>query len=236
LAELVRVAPGLLEAHLPGIGGVDARTRERLILTVAETTGCGLLQWVHGAWQEFLGPTQPDEDCEPLLAFARASAEAGVPLDATILEAVYPAAVVRSTRATVARAEVGSFLASSAALPVLWPTAALAGVLRLATRVAPPVPEPELPSPDETNLVVHMLAEALPNYLGHAVVRSVLLWNPLVLAIGVRVEGIAATLRIGQGRVRLVGGIDRDALVVVDGGLEPLLTAAAGSIVRQLVP
>jgi hypothetical protein len=236
LVELVRVAPGLLEAQLPGIGGVDARTRERLILTVAETTGCGLLHWVHTAWRDFLGGVEPDERSEPLLAFARASAEAGTPLDATTLEATYPAAVVRSARATVARAEVGSFLANSAALPVLLPTAALAGVLRLAVRVAPPMPEPEMPPDDDANLVVHMLAEALPNYFGHAVVRSVLLWNPLVLAVGVRVEGSAATLRIGQGRVRIVSGIDRDALLVVEGGLEPLLTVAAGSIVRQLVP
>jgi hypothetical protein len=219
---------------VPGIGGVDARTRERLILTVAETTGCGLLQWVHGAWQEFLGGAEPDERSEPLLAFARASAEAGVPLDATTLEAVYPAAVVRSARATVARAEVGSFLATTAALPVLLPTAAVAGVMRLALRVAPPVPEPELPPEGEANLVVHMLAEALPNYLGNAMVRSILLWNPVVLPVGVRVEGIAATLRIGQGRVRISNDIDRDALLVVEGGLEPLLTAAAGSIVRQL--
>jgi hypothetical protein len=226
----------LVEAHLPGIGGVDARTRERLILAVAETTECGLLQWIHGSWQEFLGGVEADERSEPLLAFARASAEAGVPVDATVLEAVYPAAIVRSARATVARAEVGSFLANTAAVPVLLPTAVVAGMMRLAVRVAPSLPEPELPPPDATNLVMLMLAEALPNYLGNAVVRTVLLWNPLVLAIGVRVEGIEATFRVGQGRVRIVSGIDRDALLVVEGGLEPLLTVAAGSIVRQLVP
>ena len=50
------------------------------------------------------------------------------------------------------------------------------------------------------------------------------------------VEGIAAPLRVGQGRVGIVSGVDPDALVVVEGGLEPLLTVAAGSIVRQLVP
>jgi hypothetical protein len=233
LAELVRVAPGLVEAHVPGTGGVDARTREQLILTVADATGSRFLAWVHGAWQDFLGGTEPDERIEPLLAFARASAEAGTPLDATMLEATYSAAIVRSTRATVARAELGSLVANTAALPVLLPAAAVAGALRLALKLAPPLPRPELPPDRDANLVVHLLAEALPNYLGHAIVRTVLLWNPLVLAVGVRIEGTGATLRVGQGKVQIVSGVAADAVVVVDGGLEPLLHVAAGSILRQ---
>lgn len=233
LAELVRVMPGLVEAHVPGTGGVDARTREQLILTVAAATDSRFLAWVHSAWREFLGGPEPDERIEPLLAFARASAEAGTPLDATLLEATYPAAVVRSTRATVARAELGSLLANTAALPVLLPAAAVAGALRLAVKLAPALPEPDLPDDRDANLVVHLLAEALPNYLGHAVVRTVLLWNPLVLSVGVRMEGTGATLRIGQGKVRIVSGVDIDALIVVESGLEPLLHVAAGSILRQ---
>lgn len=260
LAELGRVAPGLIESHLPG-NGLGSRTREQLILTVADANGCRLLAWVHGAWQEFLGPVEPDEATEALVAYARASAEAGVPLDATTLEAAFPASVVRCARATVARAQLGSLLASRAGaladglfrgrpagllatagqvmaaatlLPTLLPAVAVAGALKVAVRIAPPVPEPELPPEDEANLVVHLLAEALPSYLGHAVVRSLLLWNPVVLAVGVRMEGTAATLRIGQGRVSIVNGIRSDALVIVEGGLEPLLHLAAGSIVRQL--
>lgn len=234
LAELVRVAPGLLGAHLPGWAGLDARTREHLIVTVADATGSRFMAWVHGAWQQFLGRIEPDEHIEPLIAFARSSAEAGTPLDATTLEAVYPASVVRATRATVARAELGSLVASTPALPVLLPTAAIAGVLRLAVRLAPALPEPELPPERDANLVVHLLAEALPDYLGHTIVRSVLLWNPLVLVVGVRIEGSGATLRIGQGRVQIVSGVQDDAIVVVEGGLEPLLHVAAGSILRQL--
>lgn len=260
LAELGRVAPGLVEAHLPG-NGFGARTREQLILTVADANGCRVLAWVHGAWQEFLGPAEPDEATQALVAYARASAEAGVPLDATTLEATFPASVVRSTRATVARAQLGSLLTNGAglladellsrrpagllatagqvaavalALPALLPAMAVAGALKVAVRVAPPLPEPELPPDDEANLVVHLLAEALPSYLGHTVVRSLLLWNPIVLAVGVRMEGTAATLRIGQGRVSIVNGIRSDALVIVEGGLEPLFHLAAGSIVRQL--
>lgn len=260
LAELSRMAPGLVEAHVPGAGGIDARTREQLIVTVADANGCRFLGWVHGAWQEFLGPSGGEEDARPLLDFARASADAGLPLDATVLDAMYPHSVVRSARATVARAQVGSVLANAAgelaghllsrrpagpvqvagqvlavglAFPVLVPVAVVAGALKAAVRIAPPVPEPELPD-GEANLVVHLLADALPTYLGHAVVRTVLLWNPIVLSLGVRAEGTGATMRIGQGRVSIVNGIRPDALLVVEGTIEPLLHLAAGSIVRQL--
>jgi hypothetical protein len=260
LGELSRMAPGLLQAHVPG-GGIDARTREELIITVADANGCRFLEWVHGAWQEFLGPSGAGDEIQPLVDFARASARAGLPLDTTVLDALYPASVVRSARATVARAQIGSVLANATgqlagsllsrrpagplqvagqiaavgvAFPVLAPVAVMAGALRAAVRLAPPVPEPELPADDEANLVVHLLAEALPTYLGHAVVRTVLLWNPVVLAIGVRGEGTGATMRIGQGRVVIVNGIRPDALLVVEGGIEPLLHLASGSIVRQL--
>jgi hypothetical protein len=181
-----------------------------------------------------LGPTEPDDNVGPLIAFARASAEAGTPLDATTLEAIYPASVVRATRATVARAELGSLVERTAALPVLLPTAAIAGALRVAVRLAPSVPDPELPRAQDANLVVHLLAAALPSYLGNALVRSVLLWNPLVLSVAIRMEGTGATMRIGQGRVQILSGVRDDAMVVVEDGLEPLLHVAAGSILRQL--
>jgi hypothetical protein len=232
--ELVRVAPGLVEAHLPGWGGLDAGTRERLILTVADAAGSRFVGWVHDGWHQFLGPTEPDERTAPLIDFARASAEGGAPLDATTLEAVYPASVVRATRATVARAELSSLVARTPALPVLLPMAVVAGALRVAVRLAPAVPEPELPPDSDANLVVHLVAEALPTYLANALVRAVLLWNPLVLAVAVRMEGTGATLRIGQGRARIVNGVQDDAIIVVEDGLEPLLHVAAGSILRQL--
>jgi hypothetical protein len=260
VVELGRSAPGLVESHLPGVG-LGARTREQLIVAVADANGCRFLAWAHSAWHEFLGPPVADDAVQPLLDFARASAEAGVPLDATVLAAMFPGSVVRSARATVARAEIGSLVTNHAgrlasqllsrqvdgpaavagqvaavgmAIPVLVPAAAVAGALKAVVRLAPPLPEPELPPDGEANLVVHLLADALPTYFGNTVVRALLLWNPVVLAIGVRIEGTSATLRVGQGHVAIVNGIRSDALVVVEGGLEPLLQLAAGSIVRQL--
>lgn len=257
LVELVRWAPGLAEAHLPGSGGIDARTRERLILTVGEANHCAVVSWIHGAWSDFLGPAADDGALEPLVAYARSCAQAGAPMDATTLDATFAVAVVRSTRATVARAEIGCIAGNAAeaivsalrgrrvrgvvsnapaavALPLLAPFGALAGAMWLANRIAPAVPEPIMPARDEANLVVHLLADAVPTFLGNTLVRSALLWSPLVLALGVRAEGADATLRIGQGRVEICNGLRADTVVVVDGGLEPLLRIAAGSILRQI--
>jgi hypothetical protein len=233
LFELARVAPGIVESRMPGVG-IDSRTREELAAVVARLAGSSLVEWMHEARREFLGRVESDEAVEPLLAFARASGEAGEPVDATTLDAIYAASIVRSTRAVVAGTEIRSAIAQSPLVPLLAPGAAAAGALRMIVRVAPPVPEPELPADGRTNLVMHLVADAMPRYLGNAAVRSVLLRNPLVLTIGVRMEAVGATVRIGRGKVRIDEGIDDDVVLVIEDGLEPLLHLAAGSIVRQL--
>jgi len=262
LVELARVAPGLVEAHLP-LAGLDPRTRERLILTVTEANDCRWLTWVHESWQGFHGEPADADAVEALVAYARLCAETGEPVDATTLEASFAASVVRSARATVARAQLGSLIGNTAtsllgrppasrsalglagdlvtvgmtlpvAVPVAAASAAVATALRVVNRLTPPMPAPRLPADGEANLVVHLLAEAMPVYLGNAVVRTLLVWSPVTLAVGVRLEGTDATLRIGQGRVEIVSGVRSDALTVIEGGVEPLLHVAAGSILRQL--
>lgn len=232
--ELVATAPGLIEAHLPG-AGVDARTRERLILAVAEANGATLLGRAHRAWWDFLGPGVDPERVEALVAYARSSAETGEPLDPTTLRARFAPPVVRAARATVSRAELQCLLA-----PLALPDVVAGAVLGLARRLAPAVPEPVLAGGGDANLVAHLLAGSLPVLLGHTVVRTVLLWNPLVVGIGVRAApgaggaGTAATVRVGRGRVEIVDGVRAGALVVVDGGLDPLLRVATGAVIAEL--
>ena len=262
LAELARVAPGIVEAHLP-LAGLDPRTRERLIITVTEANDCRWLTWVHEAWQGFHGEPPDVDTVEALVAYARSCAEAGQPVDVTTLAAAYAPSVVRSARATVARAQLGSLIGNTAssllgraradrsalglagdlltvgatlpvAVPVAAASAAFAAALRVVNRLVPPMPEPRLPADGEANLVVHLLAEAMPVYLGNVIVRTVLVWSPVTLAIGVRLEGTDATLRLGQGRIEIVSGVRSDALTVIEGGVEPLLHLAAGSILRQM--
>lgn len=262
LAELAKVPTGLALAYVPGTGGVNARTREQLILAVTEVNGCRHSAWVHGSWLEFLGARDPEDELLPLFDYARACAEAGRPLDTTVLDAVYPAALVASVRATVARAEIGNIAGSAAdglldtaarrrplswgavarealyvtaALPVTVPAVAAAGTMRLLDRLAPTLPDVRTPPPSaETNLVVDLLAQALPTYLGNTILRTGLVWAPLNVSIAFRMEGNAATLTVGRGVVSVDDGVSSDAIVVVDGGLDSLLRVVAGSLAGEL--
>lgn len=261
LAELLSVPLGAVDAYVPGTRGVNARTREQLILAVTEVNGCRYTAWVHGAWLDFLGPRDLDEALVPLFDYARACARAGVPLDTTTLEAAYPAALVRSVRATVAHAELANLVETTVdelganlaagkrrslpnvvqdtatlvmAAPFVVPTVVAAASMKALAVLAPSLPRIELPPAGDANLVVHLLAEAAPTYLGHAVVRTGLVYSPVPMAIAFRMEGTAATIRIGRGHVAIDNGVQPDALLVVDGGIEPLLQTVAGSILRDL--
>jgi hypothetical protein len=65
-------------------------------------------------------------------------------------------------------------------------------------------------------------------------VRTSLVFSPVPIAIAFRMEGTAATIRIGQGRVAIDNGVRADALLVVEGTVEPVLRTVAGSILRDL--
>lgn len=260
VGELARVPTGLAEAYVPG-AGIPARTREQLILAVTDVHGHRTVAWVHGAWLDFLGRRDPAEALGPLFDYARTCAEVGAPLDTTTLQAAFPPKVVRSVRATVARAELGNAVgalveglgsrllgrrrppaadvaldaaAVAVAVPLVAPTVVLAGAMKLLARLAPDLPDVDLADADEANLVSHLLAEAAPSYLGHTFVRTGLVWSPVVVAVAFRMEGSSATIRLGRGRVEIDNGVTPDALVVVDGGVEALVSTVAGSILRDL--
>ncbi|MEZ5144925.1 MAG: hypothetical protein R2726_20770 [Acidimicrobiales bacterium] len=192
------------------------------------------------------------------------------PLDTTTLDAVYPARVVRSVRATVARAALGAVASSAAdrlvgrvwsrlpgrrrpapesaapgrglvgdlvvagaALPAAVPALAAATGMR-GQRVAPELPTIDLPPDDDADLAVHLLAEAVPTYLGSTVLRTLALALPMPVSVAVRLEDSTATLRVGRGRVGVTRGVGQDAILVIEGGSEPLLKVVAASILRDL--
>ncbi len=260
LAELIRLFPDMVRSYLP-FAPIDPRSRERVVLAVTEINGCRYSAWVHGGWQAYLGATDPADADEALLAFARACAEAGRPVDPGVLGAALPPAAVRAVRATVAQIEVANLVGNTAeglvaratgerpraplsaarelvtvglALPVAIPIAAISGAMRLAHRWAPPVPTVEMSAVDDANLLVHLLAEAIPSYLGNAAIRAAVLGLPFTVSIGLRSGRTSATLRIGRGSVSVANGIQDDALVLIDGDVEPLLRAASVAIVSEL--
>jgi hypothetical protein len=232
-----------------------------LILAVADVNGCRYTAWVHGAWRDFLGEQQPDELLPALLDYARESAIAGHPVHPSALSGLLPPEAVAAVRATVAVAELETLVGNTAeglgerllgerplppfvalrealvvavSLPLAVPVAALAAGMRLAERLSPPLPEFVRPPEGEANLVVHMLAEAVPAYLSNALVRAAVLAFRRPLVLGVRAEGVEATVRIGRDEIVLGNGLDPDAVVILDGGVEVLLDAAARAISRDL--
>jgi AhpD family alkylhydroperoxidase len=261
LLELARNAPGLLRSYLPG-GPLDPRTREQVILAVTEVNGCRYCAWIHGSWADYLGELDDPRDAqEALLTYARACAEAARPLDPSALGGALPPEVLGTLRATVAQIEVANLVGNTVdgllaratrrrpldparalgelatvaiALPIAVPMLAVGGALRLVGAIAPAVPEVQVPDAGEANLLVHMLARAVPSYLANAGVRLALLGLPVPVPIALTAGRTSATLRIGRGRIRVDNGVAPDALVVVEGDVEPLLQLATGHLVREI--
>ncbi len=271
-ATPVSLAPWLLEIglRLPGLlssysrpNVLDARTRERVILAVTEVNGCRYCAWIHGNWADFLGDGVSRLDAEEaVLAYARACADAGKPLEpAPLLERGLPAASVQAVRATVAQIEVANLVGNTVdgllaratrrrpldpsravaelatvaiALPVAVPMLAIGGAMRFVRRLAPEVPQVQTPPAGEANLLVHLLARAVPTYLANAGLRLALLRLPVPIAFGIKAGRTAATVRIGRGAIVVDNGIRPDAALVVEGDVEPLLQLATGHLVREI--
>jgi AhpD family alkylhydroperoxidase len=261
LLELARTAPDLLRSYLPG-GPIDPRTREQVILAVTEVNGCRYCAWIHGSWADYLGGLDdPADVLDALLVHARASAEAGHPLDPGPLREVLPPEVVGGLRATVAQIEVANLVGNTVdgllaratrarpldppraaaelatvalALPVAVPMLAIGGAMRAVRRLAPEVPTVRTPPAGEANLLVHLLARAVPSYLANAGLRLALLRLPVPVVVGVKAGRTAATVRVGRGAIEVDNGVRPDALLIVEGDVAPLLQLATGHLVREI--
>jgi alkylhydroperoxidase family enzyme len=260
LVELARTLPGLARSYGPS-AALDARTRERVIMAVTEVNGCRYCAWIHGSWQEFLGDADAVAAEDALLTYARACADAGRPLPPGPLADVLPAQAVDALRATVAQIEVSNLVGNTvdgllarltrkrpfrpgqmigevatvaAALPLALPLLGIAAGMRTIDRLAPALPEVEMPPAGEANLLAHLLAEALPTYLATAPARVALLRLPVQVAVALRAGRTAATIRIGRGGVAVENGVASDALVVVEGEAGPLLRLASGALLEEL--
>lgn len=262
LVEIGLRLPGLLSSYTrPNV--LDARTRERVILAVTEVNGCRYCAWIHGNWADFLGDGISRLDAEEaVLTYARACADAGTPLDpAPLLEKGLPAASVQAVRATVAQIEVSNLVGNTvdgliarltrkrplnpiaalqelavvgAAVPLAIPMLAVGAGLKAIERIGPPMPAVGMPPKGEANLLVHLLAAAIPTYLANAAVRLAVLGLPFEVAIGLKAGRTTATVRVGRSAVAVENGIAPDALAVVEGEVEPLLKLASGNVVGEL--
>jgi AhpD family alkylhydroperoxidase len=261
LQELRDNAAGLLDSFRPGHPSLSPRDREQIALVVTEVNGCRPASWVHESWAAFLGEHEPDELLPALLAFAREAALSGRPSDGRDLQRELSPDAVRAVRATVAVAELSCLVGNTAdglwhrltlrrplepaaalwevavvaaSLPFVAPAFLAAGAMRLATLAAPPLPIIEQPDDDEANLLVHLVADALPGLLSNALLRSAVLRMGHPLVVGMRTEDAGATIRIERDRIVIENDVADDASIVIEDGADLLVEAASRALGREL--
>jgi hypothetical protein len=246
LRALVDVPSGLVGAYAGGLAGLDARTRERLMVHVVDRRRAPLAGWVHRQWLEFLG-AEPVDDIAPLTDFIEACTDADEPVDATVLEAMLGSTAMSTVQATIALAHLhsapeavvagrrvprsGEAVDVVAGIALLAPALAVAGAMAVLARVVPALPAPAVH--DDDDMAVHLVASSVPALLGNHLTRTVLVWAPRAIAVAFRIDDGGATLVVGQGRIVVEPGVRHDAALVVDGGAEPLARHAAAALIRQ---
>lgn len=255
--EALATAPAGVRSLVPG-APVPAALREDVLVSVAEARGAVAMAWVHGEWRAFAGSV-PDGDVHLALdEHSRRCARAGYPVPADVLAEVLPPSTVRGVRAVIVRgrleAEVESrtrrvvgavrsgrpsrglavdaplaLVGLAAAAPALGAGVLLGGLARL----APAVPPVEGADDPDIGLLGALAGEAVTVLLANAGVRAVVLSVPTELAVGLRSGPSAATVHVGRGRIRVADGISPDALLVLQGDVEPLVRLAAGVVLRE---
>ncbi len=255
--EAVVTVPSGVRSLVPG-APVPASLREDVLVSVAQARGVTVMAWLHGEWRSFAGSV-PDGDVHLALdRHARACARAGYPVSSAMLAEVLPSATVRGVRAAVVRGRleaevesrtrrvVAAFLAgevsratvldvplAAVGLAAAAPALGVGAVLGTLARLAPDTPAVEGADDPEVGLLGVLAAEAVTVLLANAGVRTLVLGLPADLAVGLRSGPRAATVRVGRGRVQVSDGIAPDALVVLQGDVEPLVRLAAGVVLRE---
>lgn len=259
---LVPRVPDLVRAYLPG-SPIDARRRELLVATVAAGLGCDRLERVHRDWHDLLGPPELSEVDDDVAAWAIAIAlggpdaepSVGLPEELTGASRRAAMALVAHTAASVASIDAtaelvrrlrgersehgeqegglaGRLLASMAGLALVTPTAAVGAVVAVAGRLVPPPAALELA--EDPNLLAQLLSETLPTWFGSAWGRTFVAALPAAIPVGVSSGRTGATVRVGEGRLRITNGIDPDVWAVFDGEIDALVRAGSLSLTREL--
>jgi hypothetical protein len=255
--EALATGPSGLRSMVPG-APVPASLREDVLVSVARARGATVMAWVHGEWRSFAGSV-PDGDVRLALdEHATACARAGYPVAPGALSEVLPPATVRGIRAVVVRGRLEAEVESrtrrvaqalrtgrvgratlvdvplaALGLAAAAPAVGVGTALGTLARLAPPAPVVEGADDPEVGLLGALAAEAVTVLLANAGVRTLVLATPADVAVGIRSGPSAATVRVGRGRVRVSDGIAPDALVVLQGDVEPLVRLAAGVVLRE---
>lgn len=254
LVELASVAPDVV-AQLGPFVPIRPATRVHLARCVFRGDDAPMAVWATSGWRAWVGRPVPGPATEAFEAFACSSARSPEPVDATLLAVRAGEPASRAVRGVVAAARIvgraeavarrwvaqrhpslqpAELALVAGAAPWLGGLVVLGTVGRGLVALTPAMPEVEVSAGSEASLAAHVLAEAVPELLGHAGWRSALLRSPMPVVIAVRVGSGTATVEIGRGRVLVSDGVGSEALLFIDGPPDSLLGAAVASFTRRL--
>ncbi len=258
---LLATLPDLVAAFLPG-APVRARPRARIFAEAATHTGAPNFARLHNSVAVFLG-TEDDEVTRSLAEYAAHCAAQGVLPMAASAEGATRAGINRTVSAAVASgmvagairrgaqrarhpelslaslhprtwsARVGDFACLGLVAATTVPLAVTSSIIDRANSTIKPLPEVTVHNGSD-ELFVHLVAAAAPGYLSSTPARAVVHHLPMTIALGLIDGNRSATMRIGRGAVSVEPGIAPDAVAVLDGGLEPVITAVGDALLREL--
>ncbi len=248
----------LARGYLPG-APIGPRHREHVAIALADALGHGPLRQAHEVWYSLLGPAELTEADDDVVAWATAAAlggpaglDAPLPADVDVdvareLQALvaYTAAAsvglaaLEALRERVRRRDGGDPVAVATQVVSMLvggllaaPTVASGAIFGLLGRV---VPEQLIVEADEDpNLLVQLLAETLPTWLGSAWGRTVVASVPVSIPVAVRAGLTGATVWVGRGRVAIANGLDPEAWAVFDGEVDALVQAGSHTLTREV--
>ncbi len=256
-ADLVPRAGTIARLYLPG-AAVDARRRELLAAAVANARGVAAVADIHLAWAEVLGPADLDDLDDEVFAWAAGASSdrgliaqgPGLPVDdgvarmlaAAVVHGVVVALTVGHAQSLGKRVtgraprQVGGAISDLAACglgaPATVPLLMAAGMVWSFGRLVPA--PPSVVVDPEPNLLSHLLADAVPAWLGGVGGRVLAAALPVEVPVAWRSGHSGATVRVGRGRVQVENGVAADAWALFDGDVDSLVRAGSRTLAREV--
>lgn len=255
--ELVPRLGTVARLYLPG-APLDGRRRELLSAVVAGARGVPAVADLHMAWLDVLGPADLDDLDDEIFAWAADAAQdcsvisdgPGLPVEesvgralaAALVHGVVVALTVTHARRLGARmagreprrvaAMAGDLVGCGVGAPATVPVLVAAGLVREFGRLVPA--PPSIVVDPEPNLLSHLLADAVPAWLGGVGGRLLAATLPVEVPVAWRSGNSGATVRVGRGRVQVENGVADDAWALFDGDVDSLVRAGSRTLAREV--
>ena len=237
------------------------RRREAALAAFADAADAPLVAWTHRIWVEVLGDAPLDAAFRSVADYAVRSGDAGRPTGLDAMDEVLAGPLARAARGAVALAAFAVLaeqaradllrrltgrkrfsltaiardaVSFSVGAPVLAPLAGWAAMGWAMAQAAPDLPAVDIDRPADASLLAHVVADAVPAYLGGALARIAVVRSPLAVAVAVRSGRQGVTVRLGRGALSVVDGVSPDVVAVLDGEIDELLQTVGDALITEL--